>query len=137
MNGVCYSRGGFIDAINNYQITALECIFLPEDLVVQKKMDFPMTKFNKKELAKNIISTASASWHLAKLSYMDQNPGPALKNIYHAIRILEFGIQIKTKGKIVDYGSENRFKEKLYRVGDYNPKTYLSLFMSLQSKLKE
>ena len=28
IQGTCYSRSGFIDAINNYQIVALECIFL-------------------------------------------------------------------------------------------------------------
>ena len=39
IQGVCYSRAGFIDAINNYQINALECIFLPENLVLYKNED--------------------------------------------------------------------------------------------------
>ena len=52
IQGVCYSRSGFIDAINNYDITALECIFLPEDKIIQKKMNFGITKYNEKELAK-------------------------------------------------------------------------------------
>ena len=58
VQGVCYSRSGFIDAINNYEITALECIFLPEDKVVQKKMNFAITKYNEKEFAKKIIQKA-------------------------------------------------------------------------------
>ena len=40
IQGVCYSRSGFLDAINNYQINALECIFLPEDKIVQEKQKF-------------------------------------------------------------------------------------------------
>ena len=46
IQGVCYSRSGFIDAINNYEISALECIFLPEDKIIQKKMNFGITKYN-------------------------------------------------------------------------------------------
>ena len=73
IQGTCYSKSGFIDAINNYQISALECISLPEDKVIQSKINFGLTKFDKKEMAKKIITTASSSWYFAKLAYRDDH----------------------------------------------------------------
>lgn len=66
---VCYSRSGFIDAINNYEICALECLFLSEDKIIQKKWNFSITSWNDKEFVKKIISKASSSWHFSTLNY--------------------------------------------------------------------
>jgi hypothetical protein len=136
VQGSCYSRSGFIDAINNYQISALECIFLPDDKIVQKKMNFSMNKFDVKELSKKIISTASSSWHFANLAYQDDNIDSSKKNIYHALRILDFGIQIKENRKIVDYGSASLYKELVDYAEDYKPKNFHDLFIELSEKLK-
>ena len=73
IQGTCYSRSGFQDAINNYQMPVLEAIYLPEDKVVQNKMTFKMYKFDMKEFIKKVITLASASWHNADLSYKDSN----------------------------------------------------------------
>ena len=138
IQGTCYSRSGFIDAINNYQITALECLFLPEEKIVQKKMTFKMSKFDKKELAKKIITIASASWHNAILSHADNNILFAKKNIYHALRILDFGIQIKNHEKIVDYGSMNNFKRELDIINpNFHVKNYYKRFIDLSEILKQ
>lgn len=136
IQGTCYSRGGFIDAINNYQISALECIFLPEDKIVQKKMNFSMTKFVKKDLAKKIISTASSSWYFAKLAYEDDNIESSMKNMYHAIRILDFGIQIKENKKIIEYNRMNTFKKEVECDVMYEPRNYHPLFIELSEKIK-
>lgn len=136
VQGSCYSRSGFIDAINNYQISALECIFLPDDKIVQKKMNFSMNKFDIRELSKKIISTASSSWHFANLAYQDDNIDSSKKNIYHALRILDFGIQIKENRKIVDYGSASLYKELVDYTEDYKPKNFHDLFIELSEKLK-
>lgn len=137
IQGTCYSRGGFIDAINNYQISALECIFLPDDLIIQKKFPFKLHKFNEKELSKNIIKTASASWHNAKLSYMDDNIEYAKKNVFHALRILDFGIQIKKNQKIIDYSSMNNLKYEIDKDENFKPKKWLEFFLELSENLKQ
>lgn len=140
IQGTCYSRGGFIDAINNYEISALECIFLPEDKIVQKKMNFGITKYNEKDLAKKIIQKASASWHFATLADKDNNVESAAKNVFHAIRILDFGIQIKNNKKIVDYSSMNKLKEKIYNeetINYFDPYDYYDLFIELSEKIKQ
>lgn len=136
IQGTCYSRSGFIDAINNYQISALECLFLPEEQIIKKGFDFKIQKFDKKELAKKIITTASSSWHNADLSYKDDNLEYAKKNVYHALRILDFGIQIKEQDKIFDYGRMNELKNQIDSSEDFKPKQYLKLFLELSSKLK-
>jgi len=135
IQGTCYSRGGFIDAINNYQMSALECIFLPEEMIVKKTFNFKMNKYNEKEMCKKVISLASASWHNAILSYKDENFDYVSKNIYHALRILDFGKQIKDNGSIIEYSSLNSLKHRIYDE-DCNPKHWLGLFVEFSNKLK-
>jgi predicted nucleotidyltransferase len=135
IQGTCYSKSGFIDAINNYQISALECIFLPEDKVIQKKMNFQMSRFYKKDLARKIITTASSSWHFANLAHKDNHYESCAKNIFHALRILDFGIQIKEHHKIVNYSSMNKIKESIYDCPP-NPWDYYETFLALSDKIR-
>lgn len=138
IQGVCYSRSGFIDAINNYEISALECLFLPEDKVIQNKWDFKINKWNDKEFIKKIITKASSSWHFATLSFKDNNIESSLKNVYHSIRILDFGIQLKKHKKIINYSSMNKLKEELYnKYNTFHPYDYYDMFIKFQNKLKE
>ena len=136
IQGTCYSRSGFLDAIDKYQINALECIFLPEDKIIQKKMNFNIRKFYKKEFSKNIITTASASWHNSKLSYIDDNIDSAKKNFYHALRILDFGNQILEHGKIINYSSMNETKKDIYNEENFKPKNWHNTFIKYQNNLK-
>ena len=136
VQGTCYSRGGFIDAINNYQITALECIFLPDELIIKKGFPFKIQKFDTKELAKKIITTASSSWHNADLSYKDDHIEYAKKNVFHALRILDFGIQIKENQRIINYGSMNNIYFHIKEDEDFRPKKWLKSFLELSEKIK-
>ena len=137
IQGTCYSRSGFIDAINNYDISALECIFLPEEKVIQKKMNFDITKYYEKEFIKKIISKASSSWYFSTLAYRDEHIESSIKNTFHALRILDFGLQIKEHKKIVNYSSMNEIKKELDKsYNTFNPYDYYELFMELQEKLK-
>ena len=135
IQGTCYSRSGFIDAINNYQISALECIFLPEEKVIQKKMNFQMSKLDNKVMAKKIISLASSSWHFSTLAFRDNHYESCAKNIFHALRILEFGLQIKKHGRIQDYSSMNKTRKKIFSLPP-DPKDYYKTFMKLSNAIK-
>jgi len=137
IQGTCYSRGGFLDAINNYQMSVLECLFLPDNMIIKKTFDFKINKFEEKEFSKKVISLASSSWHNAIMSYKDDNFEYVSKNIYHALRILDFGAQIKENKKIVDYGSMNGLKIFLY-ADDYicKPNDWYDKFIELSNKLK-
>lgn len=134
IQGTCYSRSGFQDAINNYQITALECIFLPEEKIVQKKMNFKMNKFVNKDFVYNIIKVASASWYNGMQAWKDQNVEQSQRNMYHAIRILRFGLYIKEEGRI-NYEKAQKYKKMIYSE-NYRPFKFQNLFMDLQERLK-
>jgi len=137
IQGVCYSKGGFIDAINNYYMSALEAIFLPDEMVVQKKFNFKLNKYNQKDMVRNIISFASSSWHNVILSFKDDNFDYVKKNVYHSLRALKFGLQIKEHGKIVDYTSTNNLKRQIYdTVCDCDPKDWYPEFIELSNILK-
>lgn len=136
IQGVCYSRAGFIDAINNYDISALECIFLPDEEIIQEKEIFKITKFNHREFSKKIITKSSSSWYFARLSFNDGNIEESKVNMYHALRILDFGNQIKTNGKIINYSSMNKLKEEIENDIDFKPKNYHDLFIKLSEDIK-
>ena len=137
IQGTCYSRGGFIDAINRYDITALECVLLPKELVVQEKMKFGITKYNEREMANCLVAKASSSWHFARLAYDDGNTESCIKNTWHAIRILDFGIQIKLTGTI-NYSSTNELRKEMFsNYSTFDPRDYDKMFLRFSDELKK
>jgi hypothetical protein len=137
IQGTCYSRSGFQDAINNYQITALECIFLPEEKIIQKKMNFKMNKFVDKDFVYNIIKTASASWYIGLQAWKNQNIEFSKKNMYHALRILRFGLYIKETNSI-NYYKAKKYKELVYNCEkQYKPFRHHYRFLELMERLKK
>ena len=44
IQGVLYSRTGFLDAINNYDVAAMECLSLPEHMRILDKWNFKINK---------------------------------------------------------------------------------------------
>ena len=136
IQGVLYSRGGFQDAINNYEIGALECIFLSEDQVIQRKWPFKLNKLVHKDMSKNIIKKASSNYHIAKHQYADEDFERAKKGVFHALRILDFGIQIAEKGRIYDFSHANDMKKIIDQDDSFNPKKYLGDFNTMRKRLK-
>ena len=136
IQGICYSRGGFIDAINNYDISALECISLDDDMLLKKKFDFKINRYYEKEMVKKIISKASNSFHIANEAYCYENYDQAHKGVYHALRILEFGQQIKQSQKITDFSVAINLYEKVMSDEDFSVKKYIPNRDELIAKLR-
>lgn len=136
IQGVVYSRGGFQDAINNYDMAALECLFLDDDLIIQKKWPYTLTKLIHKDMIKKVISKASNSWHIAKHQYQDGEIERSKKGVWHALRILQFGIQLVEHGAILEYNHLTSLKELIDTDEDFKPKNYLMLRDSLINKMK-
>ena len=118
IQGILYSRTGFLDAINNYDISALECLFLPEDFIVKKTINFKINRWNEAEFVKKIISKVSMSWYSANNFAKDENKYMAKKGIYHSFRILMFAEQLKQNNKISDYSISNKLKEEIFSIED-------------------
>lgn len=139
VQGVVYSRGGFLDAINRYEIGALECISLPEDKVVFKNWNFKVTNWNTKEMIKAIIRKASDSRHYANMASKNGNKEHAIKSMFHALRILRFGLQLKEHQKIEDFGECNDLYEEFKNMNPetFDTRNYFDYFDELAKKLKE
>ena len=59
-----------------------------------------------------------------------------MKNVFHALRILDFGIQVKENKTIVDYSSMNKIKTEIYSNENFKPYDYYYLFIKLSEKIK-
>jgi len=113
-----WSHSQWVDALNDHRVYALECFYLPKDKQINNSlhlvhkmntMKFGFT-LNKAKLREEFSRVASNSWVKAKKKLIveaDYNERIAKKSIFHSFRILDFGVQIATKGRIVDYNSMN------------------------------
>jgi hypothetical protein len=137
IQGVLYSRSGFIDAINNYEITALECLSLPDEKIIKKTWDFKIQKWEDKAFIKSIIIKMSASWFSADNYARDEYYDLARKGVYHAIRILMFAQQLKDNHKVTDFSVANEFKKSLNTSDEvFDTRNYIKLRDELVLKLK-
>lgn len=136
VQAVCYSRGGFQDAINNYEIGALECLFLPDNKIIQKKWPFKIQKWDEKEMCKKIISKASVSWHSANMQFKDDEIVMAKKGVYHALRILHFGDQLRQTQTIHDFEVAKEFKEMIMNEENFDIGDWLKLRDEMMDRLR-
>jgi len=143
IQGTLYSRAGFTDAINNYEMPAMECMSLDTEQVLLKKWPFKINSWNEKDMIKKVIQKASASRHIAdkqaKTGYKDR----AARGMFHALRILHFGIQLKENKRIVNFSECNqlhadmmRFDDEDFEGAEFDTRDYYELFDELSTKLK-
>lgn len=104
-----YSLKFFNKEIENCEISCLECLFLPSDMILKSRFKL-LTDFDQGKLRESISKKAANSWVKGrkKLVLPDSyNLNVALKSIFHSFRIYDFGIQIALNNKIIDYNSSN------------------------------
>lgn len=136
IQGSVYSRSGFQDAINKYDMAALECVYLDDDKVLKKVWPFKPPRIEKHSFIKNVITNTSNSQYRAVNRYKDGDIRMAKKGVYHSLRVLTFGLQIMEHGKIVDYGACNDLLDTIMLHDDFSPRKYITLFDELSAKLK-
>lgn len=88
----------------NLSIDALECAFLDDNFIYKEaKKYIDINNIDKIQLRKSISATVSNSWVKAKKKFIDGEERIGYKSLFHALRILTYGIQIYKYGKINDY----------------------------------
>lgn len=139
IQGVLYSRSGFIDAINNYEITALECLSLPDLDVIKKTWDFKIQKWNDKAFVNAIITKMSMTWFSADRYSKDDWKELGKKGVFHAIRILMFAKQLKETHIVSDFTVANELKKAINTVKDkdFDVRNYISYRDILVNELKQ
>lgn len=140
IQGTLYSRGGFQDAINNYSMPAMECLSLSQDDVLLRKWPFKIQKWDSKEMIDKVIQQASASRHIADKQAKTSDgefKDRAKRGMFHAIRILMFGLQLKEHQKIVDFSAANELHSEMMSIEDedFDTRDWYKLFDELSSEL--
>jgi len=137
IQGVLYSRGGFIDAINNYDISVMECLSLPKDKVIKDVWGFKLPKIDSKAMGKSIISKASNSLHICRRQHKFEQYDLAKRGLYHSLRVLDFGLQLKEYGSVIDLSSTNGLFKQITSEDDNTPfDTYMEYFGDYIDKLR-
>ena len=116
LNATIYSYSSFCEKVDLHKISALECISLHNDKLLKFSKDIPF-KLNKSVLRESISEKASHSWVKAKKKFevfQDRNVYIAKKSLFHSLRIIDFGIQFATQGKINDFTSCNSMWNDIY-----------------------
>lgn len=117
----------------NLSIDALECAFLDDNFIYKEAKKYIDTNnIDKIQLRKSISAVVSNSWVKAKKKFIDGEERIGYKSLFHALRILTYGIQIYKFGKINNYeeatlkyyplikGRYIRYKEKYTKLELYN-----------------
>lgn len=119
-----YTVEEFKEKLDNHEISAIECLFLPDDLILKKTVDFGLS-IDKHKLHCECSKKASNSFVKAKKKIKDGHIYIGQKSLFHSIRIIDFAIQIIKHGKIVDYSSQSQIFKLIL---DENPNTVVEKF---------
>lgn len=105
-----YKESYFIEKIKNYSIDALECIFLPSNMIDGDNKYLEYFQLDLPTLRSSISAICSNSYVKAKKKLIvekDYDFYKAMKSLFHSIRIFEFGWQIAMFGRIINYQACN------------------------------
>lgn len=106
-----YTPEYFQTMIDMHRVGTLECIMLPKHSILQDTNIFNF-KLDLIKLRSEFSRVSNNSWVKAKKKIEIENDlYIGKKSLWHALRIMMFGIQIASNGKIINYDAANQ----LYR----------------------
>lgn len=148
---MCETR--FFELRADHEITVLECLNLPEkhipfmDSIFKDKLAKSTFELNLSTLRSSISKKASNSYVKAKKKLIveaDMDLECSVKSLFHSLRILQFGTQLATTGKIQNFAESNDFYVKIiknYQESHLNwdeiHKTMKPIYNELSSTFKE
>lgn len=134
-----YTMAEFQLSLDNHDISALECIYLESKYVLLNKYEQQLkVDINLGKLRTSISTITSNSWVKGKKKLIilgDYDKYIAIKSIFHSLRILDFGIQIASSGRIVDYTSSNWILDELLKLGETHD--FTQLWTAAETKFKK
>ena len=108
-----------------HSVSALEALFLPEDLVIQPPVKKWKFKLSLSKLRHSFSQKSNNSFVKAKKKFESpydwarKERERGKKSLFHSLRILKFGIQIAKHGTIINYSEANDIFEEI----SYNSST--------------
>lgn len=109
-----YHVSTFTEMLFNNKIDALECMFLPKGKYKYTSpiMDsiFKNVVIDKSKLRRSIAAVSSNAFVKAKKKLQkteDYNLQMSIKSLWHSFRVMNYGIQLATDGKITNFKTTN------------------------------
>jgi hypothetical protein len=127
-----YTKEEFKVKLEEHDISALECLFLSNDFILKKTIDFDVV-INNYKLRCACSEKASNSFVKAKKKIQEGNIYIGQKSLFHSIRIIDFAIQIITHGRIINYESVSSI---LFEILKLEPNSVVSIFKPIYNGKK-
>ncbi|WP_106521042.1 nucleotidyltransferase domain-containing protein [Taibaiella chishuiensis] len=143
-----YTREVFQRLLDHHEIAALECYFLPDRFILRQSYAGFTFNLDKGRLRVSISTMSANSWVKGKKKLTvpgDYDERQGIKSVFHAIRILELGIQLAQTARINDYSACNWLYEALCKLAAAGPDRlweriddrYRKLYHKLQTQFRE
>jgi predicted nucleotidyltransferase len=117
LNVHIYNRYDFQNQLLRHKIQTLEAYFLPESQVsTQFKFELDLVKLRCELSEKSSHSFVKAKKKIDK----EKDFYVGWKSLFHSMRILIFGTQIASKGKIYDYSAANYLWDEIIQAQQYS-----------------
>lgn len=130
INVFFYTPTEFEQKLKAHEIKILECYFLPDYLIWKELMKFSFT-LNLSKLRASLSEKSSHSWVKGKKKILIENDLKiGKKSIFHSFRIIYFGIQIASFGRITNYQEANNLFYEILNI--YN--NWNNVFETYQQK---
>lgn len=116
-----YSPRQFQEAIENHEIWAIECISTGPILAPGPQYDWHLV-LDLSKLRVSISKGSDNAFHKGKQKLVkpfDHQDGELMrgkKSLFHAFRILKYGIQIVRNNKVVDFGEANDIFNEIMKI---------------------
>lgn len=134
-----FQEKNYISLLNKHKTSILECHFLPNEKILKLSKSFNLN-LNMEALKLYIINKSLDDWNRAEKSFINGEID-FHKSIFHAIRSLDFTIQIIENKKILNYSSANNYWEDLVNCQFDSWESYNEYFepiiYNLLTKIKE
>ena len=137
-----HSESSWQEMLDRCDVDAIECYFLHERFVVKETKHFN-ADITKDKIRNSFSHVSSNSFVKCKKKLEVEDsyaPDVARKSIWHSLRIVDFGTQIVTYGKIVDYSSMNHLHSEIVlceeTAWEYYKNKYKPIYNSMKSKFR-
>jgi hypothetical protein len=144
-NCTTFSIKEFEKRLSECDMTMLECVFLPGNLIIKNDYDYSHNlKIDKYKLRRAVSEKASNSFVKAKKKFIveeSRNIYVGKKSLFHSLRIPMFGKQIAEHGRIIDYSVANHYWPTIRdcAIDDwkYYKKKYKPVFNGIMSEFRK
>lgn len=126
------------EKLNNNEIDAMEVFFMHKKHVLKETMMFH-AEIVPSKIREQFSATASNSFVKSKKKLIVRDsfaPRIGKKSLWHSLRIIDFGIQILTNGKIVNYDSMNYLYDEIVNNNTNNWSYYQEKYKPIYNQLK-